>query len=337
MKKNKSIITNIICSVVFLAIIYVLIGKVYSITVNYSPSSKAEFMKASPEDILGKSIDESTGSFWDSLDKQGQLGCFHHQATGGMSNKINSIYDIGFNTNKGVMQIYSIMDTSPRKSMTSYAGENNPTVGKLIAERGLEKNIKESSINDVDYRNNLIDIFIHDEKLNHDLEELEINGCYFKNVDFSNILVRNCDFIDCIFENCNLMGIDFSSKSIHRVCFKNCNLGSTNYIMSSIKDVLFDDCKCDYINFSDSKIDTLEVQDSLFREGRFVNTKLKNVAFNEVNFRACEFLNTPLKDIDFSSCDISNIKVNANDIKEMIVNENQALMLVNLLGIIVKE
>mgnify|MGYP004496598329 FL=1 len=134
MKKNKSIITNIICSVVFLAIIYVLIGKVYSITVNYSPSSKAEFMKASPEDILGKSIDESTGSFWDSLDKQGQLGCFHHQATGGMSNKINSIYDIGFNTNKGVMQIYSIMDTSPRKSMTSYAGENNPTVGKLIAE-----------------------------------------------------------------------------------------------------------------------------------------------------------------------------------------------------------
>ena len=99
---------------------------------------------------------------------------------------------------------------------------------KKRTEAKLEKNIKESSISDINYRDNLIDFFIHNEKLNHDLEEIEINGCYFKNVDFSNILVRNCDFIDCIFENCNLMGIDFSSKSIHRVCFKNCNFGNTN-------------------------------------------------------------------------------------------------------------
>ena len=133
------------------------------------------------------------------------------------------------------------------------------------------------------------------------------------------------------------MGIDFSSKSIHRVCFKNCNLGSTNYIMSSVKDVLIDDCKCDYINFSDSKIDVLEVKNGLFREARFVSTTLKNVTFNGVNFRGCEFLNTFLKNIDFSSCDISDVRVDANDIKGMIVNESQALILVNLLGIIIKE
>ena len=175
---------------------------------------------------------------------------------------------------------------------------------KKRIEPKLGKNIKESSCFDIN-QDNFVDMFIHNKKLIHDLEELEINGCYFKNVDFSDIQVRNCEFIDCIFENCNLMGCDFSSKSIHRVCFRHCNLGSTNYIMSSIKDVLFDDCKCDYINFSDSKIDTLEIQDSLFREARFINIKLKNVAFNKVNFHGCEFLNTSLKNVDFSSCDIS--------------------------------
>ena len=67
----------------------------------------------------------------------------------------------------------------------------------------LGKNIKERSCFDIN-QDNFVDMFIHDEKLIHDLEELEINGCDFKNVDFSNIQVRNCDFIDCIFENCNL-------------------------------------------------------------------------------------------------------------------------------------
>ena len=143
----------------------------------------------------------------------------------------------------------------------------------------IKKYIKETSCQKYSNQDNLIDIFVHDEKLNNSLNDLEINGCYFKSVDFSSIIVKNCDFIDCIFENCNLIGCDFSNKSIHRVCFRYCNLGSTDYIMSSVKDVLIDDCKCDYINFSDSKIDTLEIQDSLFREARFINIKLKNNIF----------------------------------------------------------
>ena len=143
---------------------------------------------------------------------------------------------------------------------------------KKRIEPKIKKYIKETSCQKYSNQDNLIDIFVHDEKLNNSLNDLEINGCYFKSVDFSSIIVKNCDFIDCVFENCNLMGVDFSEKSIHRVCFKHCNLGSTNYMMSSIKDVLIDDCKCDYINFSDSRIDVLEVNFSLFREGRFINT-----------------------------------------------------------------
>ena len=111
---------------------------------------------------------------------------------------------------------------------------------KKRVEPKLVKNIKENDWFNSN-QNNFVDMFIHDRKLINDLEEVEINGCYFKNVDFSNIQVRNCDFIDCIFENCNLIGCDFSNKSIHRVCFRYCNLGSTDYIMSSVKDVLIDD------------------------------------------------------------------------------------------------
>ena len=42
-------------------------------------------------------------------------------------------------------------------------------------------------------------------------------------------------------------------------------------------------------------------------------------------------------DIDFSNCNINEIGVSSNDIKGIIVNSEQALMLITLFGIIVKE
>ena len=133
MKKYKNIIINILVSIGFLVATFILIGRVYSLTVDYFPT-ESEFMNAKAEDLLGRSIYEGDDGLWGKLDAAGQLGCFHHVESGGMSNTIHSVYDIGFNTNRGVMQIYSVMDTTPRKSKTTYADGNELTVGRLAAE-----------------------------------------------------------------------------------------------------------------------------------------------------------------------------------------------------------
>lgn len=133
MKKYKNIITNILLSIGFLIAAFILIGRVYSLTVDYFPT-ESDFMNASPESLLGRSIYEGEDGLWGKLEAAGQLGCFHHVEAGGMSNTIHSVYDIGYDTKRGVMQIYSVMDTTPRQSKTSYADENEPTIGRLIAE-----------------------------------------------------------------------------------------------------------------------------------------------------------------------------------------------------------
>ena len=50
-----------------------------------------------------------------------------------------------------------------------------------------------------------------------------------------------------------------------------------------------------------------------------------------------EFHNTNLKGMDLSSSDIEGISLTMDHIRGVIVNEQQALRLVQLLGIIVKE
>lgn len=139
MKKYKNIILNILISIGLLIATFILIGQVDAATADYFPT-ESEFMKASASSLLGKSI--SQNGFWEKLNAAGQLGCFHHISSGkDMSNTIHSVYDIEFDSNRGVMKIYSIMATTPRKRKTTYADGSNTAVGILIAEATRPRNI----------------------------------------------------------------------------------------------------------------------------------------------------------------------------------------------------
>ena len=95
-KKYKNNILSTIFSIVILAVTFILIGHVYS----YNPS-QGQFLTDKASSLLGQSLDMSTGSFWDQLDKSGKLTCFWHKETGtGMNNSIHSVFDTGFDETK---------------------------------------------------------------------------------------------------------------------------------------------------------------------------------------------------------------------------------------------
>lgn len=201
----------------------------------------------------------------------------------------------------------------------------------------LSKYITEKDFCYEDSRGDCYDLWIKNYNLEFDIENIEFNGCRFEKVDFSTKKVRNIDFIDCVFDSCNLAGIDFSNRSIHRCSFIHCNLTGCDFIQSGIQDVSIIDSKCDYINFSSSQIKHFLIQDCVFRKGRVVDVSFLNVIFKNVDFEETEFLHTKLNEIDFSNCNINDIKVVSNDVRGIIVNQEQALMLVSLLGIIIKD
>lgn len=182
----------------------------------------------------------------------------------------------------------------------------------------------------------LVDLLICDQIIDFSIEDIEFNGCKFINVDFSKYPLKNVCFLDCIFEKCNLSGSSFIGKGINRTKFDRCNMVGCDFISCNFNDAVILNTKCDYINFSDSKMKHFIIQDTVVKDGRFVSVKFNDINFNNVDFSNSEFLNTKLQGIDFSNCNINNISVSSNDIKGIIVNETQAIMLVSLLGIIIK-
>ena len=61
-----------------------------------------------------------------------------------------------------------------------------------------------------------------------------------------------------------------------------------------------------------------------------------NVEFSNNEFSKSEFHSTPLTDINFRSSNLNKLKLDISNLKGIIVNEIQALILLEVLGVRVK-
>lgn len=61
----------------------------------------------------------------------------------------------------------------------------------------------------------------------------------------------------------------------------------------------------------------------------------KNSIFKKNDFSLCDFSHTSLKNIDFTTCNIDGLILFQDDLKGVILNQNQALDFVKLLGVII--
>ena len=78
-------------------------------------------------------------------------------------------------------------------------------------------------------------------------------------------------------------------------------------------------------------------ENSNFSNASFIQCEYQKTVYDSCDLKESEFHNTNLKGMDLSSSDIEGISLTMDHIRGVIVNEQQALRLVQLLGIIVKE
>lgn len=93
-----------------------------------------------------------------------------------------------------------------------------------------------------------------------------LDGCIFKNINFSNIELKDVELIDCIFDGCDLSNQKFDFKLIQRVKFINCRMLGISFLNSSLKDVEIRDSKANYINFSESTLKGIIIADTDMEE-----------------------------------------------------------------------
>lgn len=204
---------------------------------------------------------------------------------------------------------------------------------KLLGELEEVKNVYEEITFEEKIANKLIENTIID---NEDRMGMSIDSCIFRNVKFSNCSLQNIDLIDTRFENCDLSNIDLSRGSIHRVEFIGCKLLGARFDECSLMNVLFQGVMGKYSNFAFAKFKGANILNCNFQEVVFQQVKKEKIVFIDTDLTNSYFNKTSLDKIDLTTCEITGIDVQIDDIAGAIVTPMQALDLTRLMRLTVK-
>lgn len=182
----------------------------------------------------------------------------------------------------------------------------------------------------------LENIYIENENIKLDTN-VEIKSCKFNGVVFDEVNIKFGKLEDVEFINCNLSSLGFMDTTFFRVKFENCKLFGTNFVDSDFDNVIIKDSMCNLINIAGLKIQNSELTNSNFKESRIMSCTLKNIIIEDVNLSKSDIIDTSLKDIDLSSSNTDSIKVDLKSIKGVIINFEQAIDLIGLLDVKIKE
>lgn len=164
----------------------------------------------------------------------------------------------------------------------------------------------------------------------------EFNTCVFKRVtfvgDFSKV-----SMIDCSFDHCDFSNTTMNESRFHRVIFNACKSIGISLDRCVWTYVTLNQCNLSYASISDSKWTDVRFNECSLAHSSLFAALLLHVNFQTVNLTHTDFSDTSLKDIDLSSCTIDGIRLSPHLLRGLIVNEHQAVALVSLLGIEVKE
>lgn len=164
----------------------------------------------------------------------------------------------------------------------------------------------------------------------------EFNACVFNRVKFEGDFSKVA-WIDCRFDHCDLNNTNFSESRFHRVEWQACKALGINLDRCVWTYVSIHQSNLTYASFSDAKLSDVKfIESSLFSASLF-SCHLKNLTFKVVDLNQADLSDTPLKDIDISSCSIEGIRLSPHLLKGMRVSDHQAIALIGLLGIQVKE
>jgi len=164
----------------------------------------------------------------------------------------------------------------------------------------------------------------------------EFNGCQFNRVRFIGDL-KKVKFIDCIFINCDLSNIELAQSLFHRVRFEQCKGTGSIFRKSKFKYTEFIKSQFSITDFSESNFESVRMSECNFSEGAFQSCKQSDLKTFKVDFSCADFTETTLSNMDLSGCNINGLRLSPHHLKGLTVDSNQALGLVQLLGIQVKD
>ncbi|MGB5966637.1 MAG: pentapeptide repeat-containing protein [Sulfurimonadaceae bacterium] len=171
------------------------------------------------------------------------------------------------------------------------------------------------------------------------LNAIEFEDCLFMECDFKEATFRGCSFTDCRFINCDLSVAKLGSSKFEGVHFENSRLSGIDWALAEYSDFIYDapytfeNCIMDYGSFFGLRLHDLVMRECKVSEVDFREADLFGASFVRSNLAHSIFRNTKLTKADFSGAENYTIDLTANVVKGAKFSRDEAVHLLEPLGI----
>ncbi len=142
---------------------------------------------------------------------------------------------------------------------------------------------------------------------------------------------------DSRLEGCELSGVQWEASRFRRVELRGCRLLGADLSQASFEDVLFYDCKGERAIFLSAAFKAVRFEKCDFREASFEGADLTGAIFAECNLRKADLRGAKLAGADLRTSIIDGMQVGIKELQGAIIDPLQAVQVVSLLGLVVKE
>ena len=99
---------------------------------------------------------------------------------------------------------------------------------------------------------------------------------------------------------------------------------------------LFENCQGRYSNYASSSLQNVYFKHTDLQEASFYDTHCKKIELKDTSLIRCELTSLHHKGLDVSSCQIQGALFDLQSLKNLVINDFQAVDLIGILGVKVK-
>lgn len=159
------------------------------------------------------------------------------------------------------------------------------------------------------------------------LEKITLHKTRLDNFEASNVIFRNCDFSN----------IEWLKASFHQVIFDQCKLTGANFSESYLRDCQFQDCLCDFASFSQANLKVVTFSRCRLTDSEFYSLNWQHIALLDNDLTGSNWSHTRLNKLDFSTNKFYRITFDHQNLRGLIVNSQQALVIAASLGLVIED
>ena len=168
-------------------------------------------------------------------------------------------------------------------------------------------------------------------------KNLSIEHSILSHVGFNATKLTGLRLVDLRLNDCDLANADWPRVFVNRAELHECRLTGLSAAEGEFRDTVFDTCKADLAGFRFATFKAVRFENCQLAEADFQGADLSGVVFKDCDLSGCEMSGAKLEGADLRGSKIDGLKISPTGIRGAILDPTQAITLIRLLGVVIRE